>query len=884
LENKIEEIIRQMTLDEKISMLAGADFWHTVSIPRLNISSFKVTDGPNGGRGSQGGFGPSSVCTPVGIALGATWNIELVEKIGEVLGDEVRLKGANILLAPTVNIHRSPIAGRNFECYSEDPYLSGEMATAYIKGIQSKGVGACIKHFVCNDQEFERMSISSEVDERPLREIYLEPFRKAIRSAKPWAVMSAYNRVRGVYASENDYTLKTILKGEWGFDGIVMSDWFGTYTDTVPAGGLDLEMPGPARSMSARNVTEALESDELTEEGLNNKVSRILRVMAKAGLFENPEYQPERGEDRPEHRKLIREAAQETIVLLKNEKNILPLKDVKSIAVIGENARWVQILGGGSSAVVPHYAVSPLEGIRSRAGSQAKVSYAPGCFIHRNIPAPDSDTLTTTEGKPGLFLEVFDNLDLSGEAAFSQVNERVHFGWFGDCLPNVNQSKFSFRMAGFFTPKETGLHTFGLGSVGRARFFLDDKEVIDNWTIPIPYTQKTAELQMTAGQHYAVRVEYNWEGNPLWRSIGLSHLPPQASDLMAEAVELAKSSDLVILVAGLTPEWESEGYDRVDMKLPGIQDELIEKVVAANPNTVVVLNCGSPVEMPWLDKVPGVIQLWYNSQEQGNALADVLFGDINPSGKLPITFPKRLQDNPSYINFPGEAGKVFYGEGLFVGYRYYDKKELTPLFPFGFGLSYTTFEYSNLRFSAEEFKLVDGLAVSLDVKNIGKHAGKEIVQIYIRDVSSSLLRPEKELKAFAKITLEPGETKTVTIHLDKEAFWFYDPLHGGWITEPGEFEILVGASSHDIRLSGKTTLVSDIVRDNNARLHTGIKLKTILDDPQGYATFSRHFGEWIKAPDLQKVLEMTLEEIAAFAPNIVTPEKLSALADDLAKV
>lgn len=882
MNNRIEELIRKMTLDDKISMLAGADLWYSIRLPRLRIPAFKVTDGPNGSRGAQGGMGPTSVCTPVGIALGATWNIKLVEKVGEVLGDEVRQKGAHILLGPTVNIHRSPIAGRNFECYSEDPYLSGELAIAYIKGLQSKGVGACIKHFVCNEQEFERTSISSEVDERPLREIYLEPFRKAVGAARPWAVMSAYNRVRGVFASENDYTLKKILKDEWAFDGIVMSDWYGTYTENVPAGGLDLEMPGPARSMSADNVKQALSSGKLSEDGLNDKIRRLLLVIEKAGLFENPELRGELGEDKPEHRNIIRQAAQEAIVLLKNENNILPLKNVKSIAVIGENARWTQILGGGSSMVVPHYVISPLDGIRSRAAGKAKVGYAPGCFIHRTLPPPDFDTLSTANGDCGLFVEVFDNLDFSGEPAFTQTNKNVQFGWFSQSVPNVDQTRFAVRLSGFFTPKETGLHTFGLSTVGRGRLYIEGEEIIDNWTVATPYFEKTSKLQMTAGKSYSVRVEYNWEGNPMWRSLSLGHVPPQAENMLEEALELARSSEVVILVAGLTPEWEAEGFDRVDMKLPGLQDQLIEQVASVNPNVVVVLNSGSPVEMPWLDKVRGVVQLWYDSQEAGNALADVLFGDASPSGKLPITFPRRLQDNPSYINFPGEGGRVSYGEGLFIGYRYYDKKGIEPLFPFGFGLSYTAFEYTNLHLNPEEFNIADGLTVSLDVRNTGKRMGKETVQIYVRDVRSSLIRPEKELKAFVKTALKAGETTTVTVQLDREAFWFYDPAHHDWITQPGEFKILVGASSQDIRLVGKAKLVMDDIRID-ARLHTGLKLKTILDDPQGFATFSRHFGEWIKAPDLQKVLEMTLDEIAAFAPDIVTPEKLSALSEDLSR-
>jgi beta-glucosidase len=480
-----------------------------------------------------------------------------------------------------------------------------------------------------------------------------------------------------------------------------------------------------------------------------------------------------------------------------------------------------------------------------------------------------------------LFVEVFDNLDFSGQPAFSQVNTHVQFGWFGDSVPNVDQKRFSVRLSGFFTPQQSGLHSFGLGSVGRSRLFIDDREVVDNWTVPAPYGQKTVEMELVAGQKYAIKIEYNWEGNPIWRSLSFSHMPPHAADLIAEAVELARRSDVVILVAGLTSEWEAEGFDRVDMKLPGQQDELIARVAEANPNTVVVVNVGSPVEMPWLDKVKSVLQIWYDSQEQGNALADVLFGDVNPSGKLPTTFPKRLQDNPAYINFPGENGKVHYGEGLYVGYRYYDKKEIAPLFPFGHGLSYTSFAYSNLRL-APEFKLEDGLTISLDVKNTGKRAGKEIVQVYVRDVSSSLVRPLKELKGFAKLELQPGQSKTVTLHLDQEAFWFYNPARNSWITEPGEFEIIVGASSQDIRLTAKTVLAAPPL-PHNTRLHTGIPLSEILDDPAGYSAFARNFPEWIKAPDVQHVLHMTIDQIASLAPHIITPEKLSALAQDLAK-
>ncbi|HEX6269253.1 MAG TPA: glycoside hydrolase family 3 C-terminal domain-containing protein [Anaerolineales bacterium] len=878
--SRIDELLGQMTLDEKISLLAGADLWHTVAVPRLGIPQFKVTDGPNGARGAWGDMGPQSVATPVGIAMGATWNPELIERVGNVLADELKAKGAHILLAPTVNIHRTPIAGRNFECFAEDPFLSGMIASAYIKGIQDKGVGACIKHFVANDQEYERHSMSSDVDERTLREIYLEPFRIAIRNSKPWAVMSAYNRVNGVYACENDHTLKDILKGEWGFDGIVMSDWFGTYDEDVPAGGLDLEMPGPARWMAKEIVQKALDSGALSMEALDDKVRRLLGVLEKAGLFENPELQPERAEDKPEHRLIIREAAREAIVLLKNQNGLLPLQKTKSIAVIGPYARKAQILGGGSSSVTPHYATSPFDGIRTRAGDQTKVETAPGCFIYKNLPAPAPETLFTSDERAGLILSLFDNTDLSGQPSYTEVTTRTQFGWFEDTVPGVDQEAFSLRMEGFFTPKESGAHVFALNAIGLARLFIDDQLVIDHWAESETGQQKMVELELTAGKAYAIRMEYSWKGNKRWRSVSLGHVPPYAEDLIAEAVDLAMRSDVVVLIAGLSNEWESEGFDRVDMKLPGAQDKLIERVVAANPKTVVVLNAGSAVEMPWIDKVPAVIQLWYDSQEQGNALSDVLFGDVNPSGKLPTTIPVRLEDNPAYINYPGENGQVCYGEGIFVGYRYYDKKELAPQFPFGHGLSYTMFEYGNLHLSADQVRPEKGLDVSFDIMNTGQRLGKEVAQVYVRDLKSSLARPEKELKAFEKIELAPGETNTITLHLGQEAFWFFDPVRNTWITESGQMEVLIGSSSRDIRLREKFTLTAG---GNGSRLHVGLPLKALLEDEAGHRVLAQHFGDMLETPMIQMGREMSLEQISELAPAMLTPGQLKAINDDLAK-
>lgn len=877
--SRIDDLLSQMTLDEKISMLAGADLWHSVAVPRLGIPQFKTTDGPNGARGASGSMAPQSVAISIGAALGATWNPDLVEKIGNVLADELKAKGSHILLAPTVNIHRTPIAGRNFECYSEDPYLSGMIASAYIKGIQDYGVGACIKHFIANDQEYERFSISSEVDERTLREIYLEPFRIAIRNSNPWAVMSSYNRVNGTYACEYDHSLLEILKGEWGYDGIVMSDWFGTYDEAVPTSGLDLEMPGPARWMSNEVVKKALNNGSLTEASLNDKVRRLLNVLEKAGLFENPTLQPERAENKPQHRKIVRKAAREAIVLLKND-GTLPLKKVKSIAVIGPYADKAQILGGGSSSVSPHYVIAPFEGIKNRAGKNIKVDFTPGCFIHKNLPAPTPETLSTADGRIGLHLNLFNGIKLSGAPVYSEVTTRLQHGWFHTSVPNADQESFSMRLEGFFTPKESGTHTLSLFAVGWGKLYLDEKMIIDHSSDSDMGKQLTTELKLEGGKSYPIKMEYYWKGNPRWRGVGIGHQPPHSKDPIADAVKLAKKADVVVLVASLNSEWESEGFDRTDMKLPGAQNELIERVAKTNKNTIVVLNVGSPTEMPWIEKVPAVIQLWYNSQEQGNALADILFGDENPSGKLPTTFPVRLQDNPAYINYPGENGKVQYGEGIFVGYRYYDKKEVAPLFPFGHGLSYTTFKYSNLRVSKKSITPDQTLTVKVDVTNTGKVLGKEIVQLYVRDVQSTFARPEKELKAFDKVALKPKQTKTITFNLNREAFWYFNTTKNAWSVESGEFEIIIGASSRDVRLSGNVNLEPE---KRAARLHAGLTISTLLNDPNGRAVLLKYLGGFLPMEDMNMTADLTLEQVAHNHPSYMPQELVEEIGKELAR-
>ncbi len=799
---ELEKLLSQLTLAEKAALLAGADMWHTVAIERLGIPAIQVSDGPNGVRGADDNLGETSVCFPVGVAMGATWNPALIEQVGAALAAEVCAKGAHVLLAPTVNIHRTPLAGRNFECFAEDPYLSGTMAAAYVNGLQKAGVAACIKHFVANDQEFERFSMSAEVAERPLHEIYLEPFRIALQKANPWSLMSSYNRINGTHASENDLLLRRILKEKWGYDGAVISDWYGTYSDNVPAGALDLEMPGPARWMNPAKIMTAVANGDLDEAIIDDKVRRLLRLIARV-TAPRPELLPTDG-------RLPRQVAAEAIVLLKNEGNLLPLDPNKpqTIAVIGENARWAQIMGGGSSQVNPHYAISPLAGIQQRVGANVNVVYQIGTIIHRAPPLLDQAWLTSANGRSGLTLDYYHNLDLSGEPAHSGIALKSELTWFGTVNPFVDPRHFSLRLHGTLTAPESGDYQFQLWSIGQARLWLGGKVVIDHWGVAAD-RQTAVSIHLEAGQSVPLQAEYITDPDSRWRILRLGCLPPVPADPIQAAVDLAAQADVAVVVAGLTREWESEGFDRADMRLVCQQDELIAHIAAANPNTVVVLNVGSPVEMPWAANVPAILQSWYGGQEAGNALADVLFGDVTPSGKLPTTFPVRLEDNPAFINYPGENGKVYYGEGLFVGYRYYDKKQIAPLFPFGHGLSYTTFAYANLRLNGAEFGPGDEIAVRVDVTNTGQRAGQEVVQLYVQDEKSRLVRPWQELKAFAKVALQPGETKTITLMLNGQSLAYYDPAIGDWVTEPGDFTVLVGSSSRDIRLKGRLKWVGE---------------------------------------------------------------------------
>lgn len=807
IEQKISDLLSQMTLSEKVSLLSGKDAWRTMPIPRLGIPSLTMTDGPHGVRASYPDAGRKAgptTCFPTGVSMAATWNTELIEKVGAALAEETRAMECDILLGPCVNIVRHPLAGRNFESYSEDPYLNGKIGVAWVKGLQSKKVGASLKHFAANNQEFERHRGSSEVDERTLREIYLPHFEMVVKEAKPFTVMCSYNRINGVYASQNRHLLREILKEEWGFEGVVVSDWGANHTifESVE-NGLDLEMPGPAKYYG-KLLEEAVQNWQIDEKVIDDAVRRILRMLFWAGKFDDPATIPPGSVNTPEHQSLALEVAEEAITLLKNETNLLPLDvdKIHTIAVIGPNAAEDRIGGGGSSYVDPPYRVSPLEAIRARFGDKIKIEYEKGCDNYHQPPVLGAEWL-----KAGLQVEFFDNPSLEGQPVDIIPVPKAEMWMWANSLPapHVTSPRFSLRAKGAFTPTESGSFTFFLTNTSTCRVFINGEKIFDNTSQPRGHRAE-GELQfqttLEKGKSYDLVVEYikeNVDDFAFWKLSCLRTFAPGEDNRIQKAAELASTSDVALVFIGMPEGFESEGSDRPHMRLPGPQDELVREVLKANPKTIVILNAGSPVEMPWADEVPAILEAYYPGQEGGNAIAKILFGEVNPSGKLTVTFPHRLEDTPAFINYPGDR-KVYYGEGIFVGYRYYDKKNVEPLFPFGHGLSYTTFEYENLSLPSEA-RIGEKVKVQVTVKNTGKRLGKEVIQLYVGDPESSLVRPPKELKGFAKVELQPGEAKTVTFELDERAFAFFDPNQSRWVVEPGEFHILAGSSSKDIRAS-----------------------------------------------------------------------------------
>ena len=729
MKRDLKKIVSQMTLEEKAGMCSGLDFWHLKHVERLGIPEVMVSDGPHGLRkqddkGDHLGMNDSikAVCFPPAALSACSFDRKLVEEMGKTIGKEAQANDVSIVLGPAVNIKRSPLCGRNFEYYSEDPYLAGEIAAAFINGVQSQHVGTSIKHFAANNQEYHRMSNSSEADERTLREIYFPAFETAVKKAQPYTFMCSYNQINGTFASENKWLLTDVLRGDWGFKGYVMSDW-GAVNDRVKGleAGLELEMPS-SNGVNDALIVQAVKDGSLKEDILDHAVERILRIIFEYADNRAPqEFTMEKDHEEARH------IAEESMVLLKNDEQILPLKASEKIAFIGGFAKKPRFQGGGSSHINCFKITNALDSVPS----DAQVTYAEG------FPA--------------------------------------------------------------------------------------DKDLYDD-------------------------------------------------ALAAEAIKTAAAADKVVIFAGLPDSFESEGYDRSHMRLPECQNRLIAEILKVQPNTVIVLHNGSPVEMPWLNDIKGLLEAYLGGQAGGTAVANILYGKVNPSGKLAETIPLKLSDNPSYLNFGG-GEKVEYREGVFVGYRYYDTKEMDVAYPFGYGLSYTTFACSDLKISNENPTDKDTITVSVDVTNTGNMAGKEVVQLYVKDCTSSAIRPEKELKGFKKVFLNPGETKTVTMELDKRSFaWYNTELHD-WFAASGEYKLLVGTSSRDIHLEGRIHLNSS--QELPMHVHMNTTLGELFRNPKTSETAKELIAKYISAMNVGE------ESSSEAASEAITEEMTEAMTDSM---
>ena len=799
--------IDDMDAAELVRPLSGADWWNVPS-SGLDSSSpvpaFKVTDGPSGARGERFAGGPASVSFPCGAALGATWDAELVGRVGAALAEETKAKGAQVLLGPTVNLQRSPLGGRHFECLSEDPVLSAQLAVAYVEGLQGGGVAACVKHLVANDIEHDRFEISSEPDERTLREVSLLPFEHALRVAGAWSTMAAYNRLHRTLCSEHPRLLTTILRDEWGWDGAVISDWFATRSTTPSAlAGLDLEMPGPALAWGAA-LAAAVEKGEVDRSVIVTKRERLALLATRTGADRLPP-RPDEAGGSPEAVAMAREAAAAATVLLRNEAVVplaseamapltneamapltnegraLPLPtDLGRIAVIGPNADREVIQGGGSARVTPTDVATIADGLRERFGTE-RVIVEPGCRASRGTPSLDGRDLRRADGTAGVDVVV---LDAAGEVRhrLRPRDFRVLF------LDDNHVAGWSVRASARFEPAATGTHRFKLKTNGEARVLVDGEPVDE-------------AVELEAGRTVELAVEATSPDPAMRLMVELRCARPEPPDAFERAVAAAGDAGAAVVVVGLDVDWETEGRDRDDLSLPGRQVELVRAVAAAQPRTVAVVVAGSPVDLSWADTVPGLLWCWYPGQEGGRAIADVLAGDVDPGGRLPCTMPQRLEDTPAFLDTPPDPGVLRYQEGVFCGHRWYDARHIEPAFPFGHGLSYTTFTIGE--------PAIDGLAVTVPVSNTGTRAGVEVVQLYVGDPVASVRRPPRELRAFRKVALEPGATTTVRFDLGHRDLAFWDPRQSCWRAEAGEFLVWAGRSSRDLGPPATITLDAD---------------------------------------------------------------------------
>lgn len=826
---EVDQVLSQLTKEEKIALTSGVDYWRTFPIHRLGVPSIKTSDGPNGIRGRYHFNSTPTSCFPVETALGSTWDLELIFQVGQKLAEESRAKLAHVILGPTLNIQRTPNGGRGFESFAEDPVLAGELAAAYINGFQEKGLAASLKHFVCNDQENDRFSSDSIVTDRALREIYLKAFEIAIAKSNPKSIMTSYNKVNGIHVSENSYFLDKILRKEWGWDGLIMSDWTGTYsTSEAINAGLDLEMPGPPKWRGSL-LNHSLFSKKVTLDTLDERARNVLNLVNRVERAGIPEDLPESSEENqiPEKElldengklpddiyELLRRAAADASVLLKKDSNILPFTKAKKTLVIGPNAKYAAYAGGGSSLSTSYYTISPLSAFQNKIGKE-NVFYEIGAHNHLYLPSL-GDQLSTEDGQTGATLKISNGYfdDLHFEPFETLVFKDISYFRMNDYKNSNLKSKiFYIEISSVFIPVDSGLYEFGIAVCGTAKLYIDDILIIDNSEFQrkgesfygLGTIEKRGTFDVVAGRKYHLRIEFGSAAtseivrniNPDFLGGGglrFGGIPVIDSDTAIEqAVESAKKFDQVVVITGLNKDYESEGADRNDLAIPGLSNELITKVVEANPNTVVWIQSGTPVELPWESSVSNLFWSSYGGTETGSGIADALFGDVNPSGKLPLSFPKKFEDTPSFINNTTDNGRVLYGEDIYVGYRYYEKTKRDVLFPFGHGLSYTTFHLSDLQINFTNDKK---LSVSVNLQNTGEYEGAEVIQLYVGAESPNIQRPLKELKAFEKRKLLPGESCSIVFELDVlncTAYW--DEIRSNWASDKGTYTVYVGNSS-----------------------------------------------------------------------------------------
>jgi beta-glucosidase len=815
VERRVDSLLSKMTLEEKIDLLGGVDRFYIRGIPRIGWPQLKMADGPMGVRN----YGPATAMA-AGIGLAATWNAALAERVGTEIARDARAKGVHFLLGPGVNIYRAPMNGRNIEYFGEDPFLASRIAVRYIKGVQSQGVSATVKHFMGNNSEFDRHNTDAIIDERTMREIYLPVFEAAVKEGQVGAIMDSYNLTNGTHLTQNGYLNTDVAKNEWGFRGMIMSDWTSTYDAVAAAnGGLDLEMPSGV-FMNRQTLLPAIQQGKVAVATIDDKVRRILRTAIRFGWLDREQTDFSIPRYNQQGRSVALAAALESQVLLKNEGGLLPLKKgkIKSIAIIGPDAYPAVPVGGGSARVEPFVATSILEGISNYLGTTVPVYYARGLPSLAEMADATSFSTEAVNGQPGLRSEYFSGNDLQGTPLTTRTEQHINFR--AGSRPEFPAGTLSARWAGYYVVKDPGDYDIFIASSGEDggyyRLYLDDKVVFDSWaTAPTAVSQ--ARVALDGKAHKIVLEQHGrsrWIGSRFQVSISRSGTLADA-----EAKKLAARADVVVLAVGFDPGSESEGADRT-FNLPPGQDQLIQEITAANKNTIVVLTSGGNVAMnSWLDRVPALIEMWYPGQEGGRALAEVLFGEVNPSGHLPVTFERRWEDNPVHDNYYPAAGtkRVVYKEGVFVGYRGYEKNGTKPLFPFGYGLSYTTFKYSNLAIKTIADPANPRYEISFDVKNTGSNEGADVAQVYVGDTHAKVPRPAKELKGFTKVSLRAGETKRVTVLLDGRALTYYDAKGKQWQADAGDFEVLVGRSSEQIELRGKLTLASALTIGNDRR-------------------------------------------------------------------